>query len=201
MIHCDCCKKTLTKESMIEVPQEKMPRGILAISLSEICLECSYKLNRLQAVAQRKYWELLTASIKELLADPAKDTSFIEELNVSPRVYNLLKSAGIYSFGDLCKLEESELLAISGLGGCALREIRTAMRQKQLSLTKSKPLRSNKPAHNKRWTDETMKNLLELKNTKTLREIAESGEYGKVTPQRLGQVIRKAARLKQRGLL
>jgi len=53
----------------------------------------------------------------------------LNKLNFSSRVFNLLYYAGLYSFGELEKLTDEEILAIKGFGRRSLLEVRDKLKE------------------------------------------------------------------------
>jgi len=58
----------------------------------------------------------------------------VEDLNLSTRTLNALSNNGIRTVGGLVKKKEAELLALEGVGGKAIKEIRRALGKLGLSL-------------------------------------------------------------------
>lgn len=52
----------------------------------------------------------------------------IEELNLTPTTYNLLKNDGIHTIGDLTERTRAELLDISGFAEKRIAEVETALK-------------------------------------------------------------------------
>lgn len=75
-------------------------------------------------ICQKEYLTWEKAAACETMCRRLAASSRLEKLNFSPRVFNALSCAGVYTVGELEKFSDEELLKIKGFGRQSLVEVR-----------------------------------------------------------------------------